>query len=77
MAMSEIEHKRCEKLVGAFIERHRPPEHIRKELDLGFRVSGQSVEIFEIRPGYLNPEEKMEHAVAKATHIKSQGVWKV
>lgn len=77
MALSEFETKKIEKTVSAFIERCRPPAHIRPELDLGFRVSGQSVEIFEVRPVWKEPSKKMEHAVAKATYVKSRGVWKV
>ncbi|WP_301359922.1 DUF3024 domain-containing protein [Stutzerimonas nitrititolerans] len=77
MAFNDIEQKRTEKVVGAFIEKRRPPPHIRPELDLGFRIHGQSVEIFEIRPMWQAPDEKMEHPVAKATYVKTQRVWKV
>ena len=77
MALSEFETKRIEKAVSSFIERRRPPAHIRSELDLGFRVSGQSVEIFEVRPVWKEPSKKMEHPVAKATYVKSRAVWKV
>jgi hypothetical protein len=77
MALSELELKRIERAVGEFIDRRRPPPHIRPQLDLGFRVSGQSIEIFEIRPRWNEPSEKIEEAVAKATFIKSQGTWKV
>ena len=77
MAFTEIEMQRYKKLVAAFIEKRRPPLHIRPKLDLGFRVEGQSVEIFEIRPVWRNPEEKMEHPVAKTTYVKTQDIWKV
>ena len=77
MALSEFELKKCEKEVRAFVEKRRPAPHIRDELDLGFRVNGQSVEIFEIRPLWRYPGEKIEQAVAKATHVKTQKVWKV
>ena len=77
MALSEFEIKRIEKEVGAFVEQRRPPKHIRPELDLGYRVKGQSVEIFEIRPLWNNPAEKIEEAVAKATYVKTQKVWRV
>lgn len=77
MAFTEIEMQRYKKLVAAFVEKRRPPLHIRPELDLGFSVKGQSVEIFEIRPVWRNPEEKMEHPVAKATYVKTQDIWKV
>jgi hypothetical protein len=77
MALSEFEQKKCEKEVRAFVEKRRPPPHIRDELDLGFRVNGQSAEIFEIRPLWRHPGEKIEEAVAKATYVKTQKVWKV
>jgi hypothetical protein len=77
MALSEFEQKRCEKIVGAFIESRRPPAHVRPKVDLGFRLDGQSVEIFEIRPRWNNPKEKLEHSVAKATFVKSTGAWRV
>jgi len=47
MALSEFETKKLEKTVSAFIEQRRPPPHIRPNLDLAYRISGQSVEIFE------------------------------
>ena len=77
MAFSEFELKRYEKAVKGFIERNRPPAHIRKELDIGFRQEGQSVEIFEIRPRWDNPKERIEYSVAKATYVKTQGIWKI
>ena len=77
MALSEFETKKIEKEVSAFVERRRPPPHIRPRLDLGFRISGQSVEIFEVRPAWKDPGRKIERPVAKATYVKSRGVWKV
>ena len=77
MSLTELEATRTNKVVGEFIERRRPPPHIRHELDLGYRTTGQSVEIFEVRPVWQRPQEKMEHAVAKATFVRSQAVWKV
>ena len=78
MAISEFETKRCERIVGAFVDARRPPPHIRPELDLGYRVTGQSVEIFEIQPVWKGaPGEKMEHPVAKATYVKSRDIWRV
>jgi len=77
MPLSEFETKKYEKLVSAFVEKRRPPAHVRKELDLGFRVKGQSVEIFEIRPLWRQPGKIIEEAVAKATFVKTQEIWKV
>ena len=77
MAFSELENKRVEKAVSAFMEKRRPPPHIRSQLDLGYRIKGQSLEIFEIRPYWRNPSEKMEIPVAKTTYVRSQNVWKI
>lgn len=77
MAISDFETKRCEKELEKFLEERRPPTHLRARLDLAYRISGQSVEIFEIRPAFRNPDEKMEMPVAKTTYVKSKKVWKV
>jgi hypothetical protein len=78
VALNELEAARVKKAVGAFVECRRPPPHIRPKLDFGFRISGQSVEIFEIRPKWRGPPgEKYEHAFAKATYIRTKGLWRV
>ena len=78
MALSEIEVARVRKALDAFMAKRRPPANIRDRLDLGSRVSGQSVEIFEVRPPWRgNPGEKHESPVAKATYVRSRRVWRV
>lgn len=78
MAFSELEQRRLDQVVGAFIEARRPPPHLRPKLDLAYRWAGQSVEIFEIRPAWRGaPGETMEQAVAKATCVKSRKLWRV
>jgi hypothetical protein len=77
MALSELERKRYEKAVAKFLDARRPPPEIRAKLDFGFRIEGQSVEIFEVRPAWRRPNEIMEHSVAKATFVRTTGVWKV
>ena len=78
MALSDIEAARVQKALDAFMAKHRPPPHIRPELDFGTRISRQSVEIFEIRPVWRGKTgEKMEHPVAKATFVRNRGVWRV
>ena len=78
MALAEIEQARVRRAMDAFMQQRRPPPLVRPELDLGFRVSGQSVEIFEIRPRWRGPPgEKHESPVAKATFVRARGVWRV
>jgi len=77
MALSEFETKRVEKAAIAFLEKRRPPPHVRPKLDIGYRISGQSLELFEIRPQLDNPKERSEYPFAKATYVKATGTWKV
>ena len=77
MAISEFEIRRNEKIMDAYIERHRPPVNIRDQLDLGYRLKGQNIELFEIRPRWDAPEQKIEEMIAKTTFVKSSGLWKV
>lgn len=72
MTLGEFEKKRCEKLVAQFIEHRRPAPHIRAELDLGFRVQAQSIDIFEVRPDWQDKGKYLEFPVAKATYNKSK-----
>ena len=77
MTLSAIEVARIEKTMVEFLERVRPPAHIRSELDIGYRLSRQSIEIFEVRPQWDNPKKKMESPVAKARYFKSRDTWSV
>ena len=77
MAFSELELKRVEKLVGAYVERVRPAPSLRSKLDIAFRIAGQSVEIVELRPRWREPHEIGQSPVAKATFVRSRAVWKV
>jgi len=77
MAISEFEVKRCERAIEKFMAKRRPPVHIRHEVDLGSRIEKQNVEIFEIRPQWDNPSNRIETPIAKATYVKTQNMWKV
>ena len=77
MALSEFETKRVEKLASAYIDRVRPPAHIRDQVDLAFRISDQSLELFEIRPLWNDPSTKIEESQAKTTYVKKSSVWKI
>lgn len=64
---------RVQRATDALMQHRRPPPHVRQKLDLGYRVTGQSVESFEIGPA----DENHESAVAKATYVRTRGVWRV
>ena len=77
MTLSEFETKRVEKLASQYIDAHRPPPHIRSQLDISFRITEQSLELFEIRPRWDNPSEILEHDFAKTTFVKKTRSWKI
>lgn len=77
MSFSEIELRRHEKTIARFMDTRRPPPHIRDELDLSIRISGQSIEVFEVRPNWQDRTKKMEQAVAKATFVRTGSHWKI
>jgi hypothetical protein len=74
---SELERKRFERAVARFIERRRPPPHLRAKVDLAYRVKGQSIEIFEIHPHFEERNRLVEQPVAKATYVRNERSWKV
>ena len=77
MVFNELESKRIEKAMVAFLSVRRPPPHIRPELDIGYHLISQSVELLEIRPQWDNPSVIHEYPFAKATYVRTQNLWKV
>ena len=77
MVISEFEIKRCQKELDKFLKEKRPSAYVRAQVDLGYRIIAQSVEIFEVRPDFRDPSKKTEISVAKTTYVKSQKIWKV
>ena len=75
--MNDIERKRVENAVAKFVAKRRPPVHLRDKVDLAFHFDGRSVEIFEIRPRWNDPMERVEEPVAKARYLKSRDEWLV
>jgi hypothetical protein len=59
------------------LEKRHPPANVRDKLDLGYRIDGQSVVIYETRTRWDNPDVFVEAFVAKATYVKSKKIWKI
>ena len=60
-----------------FIYKIRPPEEIRDQVDITYKIEDQSVIIFEQRPHWNKPGEIIESLIAKTTYVKTQKTWKV
>lgn len=77
MAFTGEQAAQIEKLMEAYITSHRPPEHIRPQLDLGWRHKGQSVYLFEIRPQWNDKSIIHHHDFAKATWVEAKKQWNI
>lgn len=77
MALTEKQTQEIIKAGEAFLAKRRPNVEIRDQLDLAYRIEGQSVFIYEIRPVWNMPSEIMESDVAKTTFVKTKNHWKV
>ncbi|MBC8386302.1 MAG: DUF3024 domain-containing protein [Gammaproteobacteria bacterium] len=77
MSFSEFELKRIEKELDKFLEKRRPPADIRNEVDINYRIDGQSITILEIRPNWRDPSIIHEMPLARTTYVKSKNIWKV
>ncbi len=79
MAFSEEELQTHKIALDAFLEKRRPPEEIRDQVDIAYSdsVDNQSIMILEIRPVFMQPGKKVEMAVAKATFERTSDTWKI
>lgn len=77
MALNEIEIARVRRVANQFLERRRPSPSVRSQVDLAFRIEGQSVIIFEIRPAWDDPTKTTEPMIAKVTFVRSRSIWKI
>lgn len=77
MALDNLQLLNVIEVMEAFLERKRPPEHIRPQLDIGYKIEGQSIIIHEIRPLSLAETKIIYPEVAKTTFVKKKNHWKV
>ena len=77
MPLSEIELKRIEKAIEAFMAVRRPHPAIRSKVDFEFKMVGQSVELSEIRPQWNEKSKLLSHPFAKITYVRSKNRWKL
>jgi len=79
MAFREEELRKWEPMIASFIEEQRPREEIRSQVDLDYSIDidDQSIEIFEIRPRWNSPDEKVKIPISKTKWVRRQRVWKI
>ena len=62
--LPEVERRRIERTLERYCE-VRVPAHLRGELQVGYRIRGTAVTLFERRPAWAEPEEWTESLVAQ------------
>lgn len=55
----------------------RPPEHIRKELDLSFTFENNILILFEVRPSWDDESVIHQSPFVKARYYKSRNIWQL
>ena len=75
MAFSEFERAVNLKALRWFIDERRPPEHIRPQLDIGYAVVGQTVDVFEIRPDWQDKSTTRHTPVARMKYVRTKEQW--
>ncbi|ENM6470112.1 DUF3024 domain-containing protein [Morganella morganii] len=74
MAFNDIELAQIKQCMDFFMEKRRPPEHVRDEYDLMYEIAGQAVFINEIRHVM---GRTVETEVAKIAFNRAQNGWKL
>lgn len=77
MAFTPEQTAAIESSMEDFMAKRRPPEEIRHKLDLAWRIEGQSVVIYLIRPLWRDESQKIEEPTAKATYNRKTNRWKI
>ena len=77
MAFNDFERAVNQKTLNWFIERRRPPIHIRPQLDIGYEINGQTVDILEIRPDWKDKTTLRRTPVARAKFVRTEEQWRL
>jgi hypothetical protein len=74
--ISAIELARAEELLAPLCRPHPDPK-VSAVLQIGHRVEGSAVVLFESRPRFQKRDEWGEHPVAKFRYVKSRSQWQL
>jgi hypothetical protein len=72
-----MKHLEIIEVMETYLVNVRPPEEIRNKVDINYKIEGQSIIVFEIRPVWNNPTEKTECNIAKTTYVKKDNKWNI
>ncbi len=67
----------CLQAVGVFIEKRRPPAHLRSQVDIRADINGSEVVIYHLRPHFQETSRILELPFAKTKWIDAHQVWRL
>ncbi|TWX45639.1 DUF3024 domain-containing protein [Colwellia hornerae] len=76
MAISEFELYKVEKLAKSFCS-VKSGNFSREQLYIDYKIEGQTLYFFEVRPMWNDPTKNTEILVAKFTYVKKDKIWKL
>ena len=76
MPLTERQRTHVERTLTEFCAA-RVPAHLRDQLRHGFRIAGNSVELYESRPAFRRPHKWQDLAVAKFRYVASRNHWRL
>ena len=78
MTISEFEKKRFSHIIENYLNEIQLPNHLQLGTQIDYKITNQSIELFEIRPVYKGkPGETYELPIIKTTYVKSKNIWKI
>ena len=77
MSLEESIKAQVIEIMNEYIEFKRPPERVRDQVDIDYRIEGQSVILVELRVTLFGERKWFESPIAKATWVASKKHWKV
>lgn len=76
MAFTETQLEKIKSEMDCFIEKRRPPKHLRNKVDLAYKIDKLSIIIYEMRARFMG-EGMAEMPVAKAGYVVKDDKWKI
>lgn len=64
-------------ILYAYLEKIRPPEHIRSQVDIGYSYDGTEVLLYQIRPHWQDASIIRHFPYAKMRFVKSKNIWRL
>lgn len=77
MSIPEFQAQALSSALDAFLNRCRPPAHVRSQWDVGAKIDGRSVEVFEVRAQWDSPGRTYRYPLAKATWNTRVCAWRI